>query len=83
MASGSVKKLFKIITGTLPNSTGDNIIPDVIPSGYVVVSGLYSTTYNQWRPLSVGQTVSETGLIVMGLVQGQVERPYRVIIVAK
>ena len=83
MASGSVKKIIKIITGELPASTGDSIISSVIPDGYLVVSCMFYTTYNQWRPLSVGQTSDGTGLVVLGLAQGQISRPYRAIVVAQ
>lgn len=68
----------KIITGTLTADTGDYFISNVIPDNYAVVSGAYLTTYNQYRPLSVGQ--SGNSLIIVGATAGMANRPYRVIL---
>lgn len=66
----------KVVSGNLTAETGDYTIANAIPSGYKVMCGRWYTTYNQYRPLSVGQ--NGTTLIVMGAGANMANRPYEI-----
>lgn len=69
------------IDGTLPNSTGDYIIEGVLPAGVFVIHGSFLTSYDQWRPLTVGQRDNSVGsidAIIQGATTTNANRPYKI-----
>lgn len=72
----SVLNSGKKLTGTLPDSTGDYIIPDVLPSGSDVINGFYLTDYAQYRPIDMGYSTDGKSIVVLNATSEMVLKPY-------
>ena len=72
------KPSVQVVTGTLTADTGDYVIQNILPENSKVISGYFLTTYEQYRPLTIGQY--SKNLVIMGASSNMANRPFRVFV---
>lgn len=82
MANSMIKrnKNLVLLTGTMPEQTGDIEIENFFPSpDFIPIVGYYRTTYNQFRPITVAYYPgTTTKLLVLGVTDNMKGRDIRV-----